>query len=456
MMEMARFACVLGSLSVGQAFRNRHRLQRLPELPSQPIGVDVVSDDRWWVQDEEKTYFQPSVDKQALSQQLSDYYYAIGSTSALSAKHKQHRVGGTGKVHIFHMSRDDAISLPALTQSRGKALSGLQTLTAGARLGRFPAFELPADYQDPLEDDALATERQVMAGLTEASYKNFLYELTNSSSSRLTVTTRNTDAKDGTKQVVGYLEREFEATGVTTCVHSFQIGRWWSKRDIFNVVGFVQGTEPGSVTLGAHFDDLPIRNAPGAEDNGSGSAAVLSALKAFMASRAIPKKSIYFVAFGGEEQGLIGSKHFADELNSPGSANSPIPEACRVAKTKDHTAFTMDMIGYRNPSFSDPTVLIETKSWAKSVVANALGMSNRVNNAGGITLLYSSRPFGSDHMSFLNKNLPASLTIDNDGDTSKYPCYHKSCDSMEYIDTAFASATAKLNLGAVLRVAGLN
>ena len=40
-------------------------------------------------------------------------------------------------------------------------------------------------------------------------------------------------------------------------------------------------------------------------------------------------------------------------------------------------------------------------------------------------LLYSLKPYGSDHESFLNRGMPAILLIDNDGDAEAYPCYHK-------------------------------
>merc|ERR1719422_155966 len=70
-------------------------------------------------------------------------------------------------------------------------------------------------------------------------------------------------------------------------------------------------------------------------------------------------------------------------------------------------------------------------------------------------MLYSDYPFGSDHMSFLNRNFFATLSIDNNGDVYKYPCYHRSCDSIDRIDMGFATAIAKMNLGAAMRAAGL-
>lgn len=449
----------------GQALRQRRQQQqqqRSPQLPVLPKGAALSSGDAgssWWVQDEELTY-RPPTDAR-LSQSISDYYYALGSSSALSEAHLRHRVGGRGRVHIFHLPNGTGVLdevAPAVAEARYReaSLSELVALTKGERLGRFPEFRVPAEYKDPLGSIELAAEKQIMDSFTEAAYTGFLEELTKDSSTRLKVSSRNTDNKEATKQTVGYLQEVFQATGATTCVQYFESGSWLWKKEIYNVIGFVRGTEPGSVTIGAHFDDLPgSGSAPGAEDDGSGSAGVLTALQSFMASGVRPKKSIYFVAFGGEEQGLIGSNRFAQELKDPGSSSSPIPRECRVETTTDHTAFTMDMIGYRNPSFPADTVLIETKNWAKEL-CNPLALANQVNNDGRLTVTFSGRPFGSDHMSFLNKNLPATLLIDNDGDTGKYSCYHRSCDSMENINTRFATDIARMNLGAALRIAGLN
>lgn len=321
----------------------------------------------------------------------------------------------------------------------------------------FPEFNLPSDYQDPLAaNGGLEKERAIMSNLDDASYDNYIKTLADPNIGDLRATSRF--AKDASiiSPVKEYLAQEFRSLGVTTCVQTFQVG-WFSKWDVHNVIGVVPGTEPGVVVLGAHYDDLPSRgNAPGAVDNGSGTAAVLASLKALMAVGAKPKKSIYFVAFGGEEDGLHGSARLVKELQSPGSSDSPIPAECLVQGTQaDTVGVTMDMIGWRNPSFSQNTVLLETTSWSKAVL-NPLAMASQVHNGDNLKLLFSDRPFGSDHMSFLNAGFEASLSIDNDGNTFNFPCYHKSCDTYEYISLELAIEITKMNLGATLRLAGLN
>ncbi|MEO8294626.1 MAG: M20/M25/M40 family metallo-hydrolase [Gemmatimonadota bacterium] len=95
----------------------------------------------------------------------------------------------------------------------------------------------------------------------------------------------------------------------------------------YNVVASLPGRGPlanEAVLIGGHYDHLGIR-APvngdsifnGAEDNASGTAAVLTAAEAFVRSGVHPARSILFMAFAAEESGLIGSQAFAARPTMP-------------------------------------------------------------------------------------------------------------------------------------------
>ena len=82
-----------------------------------------------------------------------------------------------------------------------------------------------------------------------------------------------------------------------------------------NVIGLVPGKDPDLkdeyIVVSAHLDHLGIRGGEvfnGADDNASGSAAVLEAAEAM--AKASPKRSVLFVLFTGEEGGAFGSRHF--------------------------------------------------------------------------------------------------------------------------------------------------
>lgn len=81
----------------------------------------------------------------------------------------------------------------------------------------------------------------------------------------------------------------------------------------FNTVAEIRGSEHPDefVLLGAHLDSWDL--ATGATDNGAGAIAVLEAARILEASGAKPKRSIRFVLFTGEEEGLLGSQAYAAE-----------------------------------------------------------------------------------------------------------------------------------------------
>ncbi len=86
-----------------------------------------------------------------------------------------------------------------------------------------------------------------------------------------------------------------------------------------NVAAIIEGSDEKLkdeyVVIGAHLDHVGSQAGllfPGANDNASGSAAVLEIAKAFVKGGLQPKRSVIFVLFAGEEQGLLGAKHFVE------------------------------------------------------------------------------------------------------------------------------------------------
>jgi hypothetical protein len=91
------------------------------------------------------------------------------------------------------------------------------------------------------------------------------------------------------------------------------------QRETCNVVGILPGSDPQlrqqALVLGAHLDHVgrqsPEVYFPGANDNASGSAAILRLAEAFTAAGRAPRRSVVFVLFAGEESGLVGARHHA-------------------------------------------------------------------------------------------------------------------------------------------------
>lgn len=109
------------------------------------------------------------------------------------------------------------------------------------------------------------------------------------------------------------------------------------EQDTANVLGVLPGSDPELrdqyVVYMAHHDHLGVsaqRDASGdniyngAVDNASGTAGLLSILKAYAEMPQRPRRSILFAAVGAEEQGLLGSKHFAANPSVPAGAMAAV------------------------------------------------------------------------------------------------------------------------------------
>lgn len=93
-----------------------------------------------------------------------------------------------------------------------------------------------------------------------------------------------------------------------------------AQRPLENIVAEIPGTEKPDemVILGAHIDAWDTAGATGASDNGTGVATVLEAARILMKVGAKPKRTIRFIFWTGEEQGLLGSQADAEKLRSEG------------------------------------------------------------------------------------------------------------------------------------------
>ena len=161
-----------------------------------------------------------------------------------------------------------------------------------------------------------------------------------SPTTRRTGTTGNLLARD-------WLEAQLEALGYSTTLQAFP----YSSGVSYNVVGEIAGrTRPQDVyIIGGHFDSTSQQastNAPGAEDNASGTAGILEMAR--ILAEYPPQATMRFIPFSGEEQGLYGSEYYVSQLS-----------AAERARIKG--VFIMDMIGYKSQAYP-LNVLLETDS----------------------------------------------------------------------------------------------
>jgi hypothetical protein len=247
-----------------------------------------------------------------------------------------------------------------------------------------------------------------------------------------TIATRNTH-QEGNLFAAEFIAASFENLGLIDV--GFQEFTCCGGRSARNVVARQPGVElPDEiVVVGAHFDSLPNGNlAPGAVDNGSGTMGVLALAKVF--SQFSFSRTIEYVAFGAEEQGLHGSAHYVALAQARGE--------------NIICALTMDMIGYSNRYYG---VTIEGTTSPPILELMDLAVANTEEFAPSLTIVTSTFSFGSDHVSFQRAGIPAILAIEQD-DTN-YICYHRDCDRMEYINAGQACDIVRGQAGTLVDLA---
>lgn len=190
--------------------------------------------------------------------------------------------------------------------------------------------------------------------------------------------------------------------------------------------------ESGLVIVCAHLDSIniaggPGASSPGADDNGSGSAGVLE-LGRLLTNR-LWKNDLRLILFGGEEEGLFGSKQYVATL----------PQADRA---RVRAVLNMDMIATKNTA--TPTVLLEGAQVSKDQV-NALATAAATYT--GLKVETSLNPFASDHVPFINAELPAVLTIE--GADSANGHIHSANDTLNFIDYPLATEILRMNVAAL-------
>ena len=209
-----------------------------------------------------------------------------------------------------------------------------------------------------------------------------------------------------------------------------------------NVIGIVPGRDPRlageTIVVGAHYDHLGRGGegslAPdqagaihhGADDNASGTAAVLGLARAFAAAGGTPRPLV-FVAFSGEEMGLLGSAHYVRQPS--------------VALDKTVLMLNLDMIG-RARSGKVYVGGVDSGTGLRSIVTDA---------ARDLSLSLDARgdPFApSDHTSFYTAGRPVLFFF-----TGAHGDYHRPSDTWDKINAEGLRAVATLAARVVTAVA---
>ena len=178
--------------------------------------------------------------------------------------------------------------------------------------------------------------------------------------------------------------------------------------EVYNTVGEIRGSEKPDevIVLGAHLDSWDLGT--GSTDNGTGSAAVLEAARALAKSGLKPKRTIRFILFSGEEEGLVGSAKYVEAHKA---------DLDKISAVLVHDTGTGRVL----------TLGLHDNYQAREIVDQVLAP------LGELKLFEPSmvRAFGTDHASFDDVGVPGFFCIQNGAEYAK--THHSQSDTFDKV-----------------------
>ena len=262
--------------------------------------------------------------------------------------------------------------------------------------------------------------------------------------------TRNAHHREATDDIVHYIMREFRRSP-----------RLKVSEQVFGGIRNVTAVLPAIPTssskrvfiICAHYDTQAVREpnwnpltstAPGANDNGTGVAAMLEI--AYLLSRYEYEHEIRFIALGGEELGFLGSRHYVREASAIGwsDKSDPVPAPGKIVGV-----FNLDMLGFNWKTDLVEIVTNNDSAW----ISRALVIANTWYNI-GLKTRRSQDEFVdiSSHKSFWDRGYDAVTLTESSTpwrDSQNYdanPFYHTSNDTVDKVNFGLVRKVTQLVL----------
>lgn len=212
-----------------------------------------------------------------------------------------------------------------------------------------------------------------------------------------------------------FLFNSYQSFGLDVRLHPFT----YNSNTYYNVVAVLPGlVSPNEqVIMCAHYDSV---NNPGADDNASGTAAVLETARILSNYRF--EKTIIFIAFDREEQGLVGSTAYANQYRNDNILG----------------VVNLDMVAY-NPSGNQANIYGRT---ASNTIKQ--GLASALTRYSGIQAVINGALDRSDHAPFEAIGKQACLLIERSWQSN--PNYHRQTDTVDmqnYINYEYAVLLTK-------------
>jgi hypothetical protein len=241
--------------------------------------------------------------------------------------------------------------------------------------------------------------------------------------------------------------------GVT--VHVRAVNAATGVQPSWNVAGLLPGSDPRlkdeTILVTSHYDHLGSRDGklyPGANDNGSGTVAMVEVAR-LLAGERLPR-SVLFVSFGSEEQLMLGSYHYVAHPLRPLETTRAVLNLDMIGRNEEHTpesdgvyeitAGRSDQLNLVGAAFSpDLAALLQRES-----AGAGLTLSDKFDRDSSMRTL-----FRCDHLPFLQKGIPAVWLFGG-----FHPGYHEPVDTVDRIDFDKITRVVRLTVDAVRALAG--
>jgi hypothetical protein len=228
-----------------------------------------------------------------------------------------------------------------------------------------------------------------------------------------------------------YIYNQFTGMGLSTRYDNWSYGGYSASN--------IEATLPGSDTssddiyiICGHYDSVSV--SPGADDDGTGTVATI--LAASLMSQYSFNYTIRFVTFSGEEQGLLGSAHYAAEAASQGDNIIGVLNA--------------DMIGYAVTHSEGDKLIVYENSASEWLYTYTLNVENTYHSYIDLILTHGGSIWGSDHNSFWDEGYSALFYFEY----HETPYYHSSGDTIAHMNISYATKNTKLIIATLAELAG--
>jgi hypothetical protein len=220
-----------------------------------------------------------------------------------------------------------------------------------------------------------------------------------------------------------WIYSEFHDMGLDVRYHNWSHGGE-SGQNIEATLPGANETSDDIYVICAHYDT--VSGSPGADDDGSGVAAVLSAAE--LLSQYIVNHTIRFITFSGEEQGLYGSYQYAKQAS--------------IDADKIIAVLNADMIGYAINQYQGDYIDIYYNTQSTWIVDFIDNIADKYFDYIDLEVIYGGYSWGSDHSSFWQWGYDAVQYKEYETN----PYYHTSNDIIENMNISYVTKCAKLFL----------